>query len=645
MNKNLKLSVVALSLLLIVMSVGYAAYSVVLTITGTSTISASAWDVHFENIGAGVNDTVLKMVTPTTAPTISADKHDVTFAVTLNVGEEYAFIVDDKNAGTIEAYLDTYNVVVDGTTYNSNKWNNNYLSYAAVWTDTGVSFAQGNTLAAGASRNVTVTVRYEQPETSSDLPSTDATHTFVVHLNWIQGNYLKSGELLAKTNTINFDAGAYTLSETSRSITNGNSVGTLPTVSGIPDGYGLAGWYTDNTYTTKVTEDTIPTGSTTYYAKITTAYKDTVLNGANPAVATDMVPVTIANDGTVTYANIYDEWYNYTNKTWANAAKLIASPSKTYKAGDTISEADIETYLVWIPRYKYELWNVGVSDVTSSQVPKTIPVTFESSTTAKSTGSTDGTYLTHPAFTWGSTELNGIWVSKFEVTGSISAVTSKPKINPLVGERVGGFWNALKAYDTKDLSHMMKNTEWGAVAYLTTSIYGKNSEVYINNDSNRITGCGGTTASAASTTSCTNAYASVTNYPQSTTGNISGIFDMSGGALEYMAAYRSGSVGTSSLTVDTINANSNYFDIYNSSSTGTSYNYRILGDATGEMGPITSLVSSWYHDYANFVSASGPWFWRGGYYDDTNRAGMFFFWGYEGRTDLVGGSRMVLSPE
>ena len=90
MNKKLKLSVVALSLLLIVMSVGYAAYSVVLTITGTSTISASTWDVHFENIGAGVNDTVLKMATPTTAPTISADKHDVTFAVTLNVGEEYA---------------------------------------------------------------------------------------------------------------------------------------------------------------------------------------------------------------------------------------------------------------------------------------------------------------------------------------------------------------------------------------------------------------------------------------------------------------------------------------------------------------------------------------------------------------------------
>src|SRR5574344_2554620 len=170
MKKNtLKLSVLVLSVLLIVMSVGYAAYSVVLNITGTSTISASTWDVHFENIGAGIAATGYTMATPSTAPTISADKHDVTFAVTLNVGEEYAFTVDAKNAGTIEAYLDTYNVVVDGTTYNSNKWNNNYLSYAAVWTDTGASFAQGDTLASGASRNVTVTVRYEQPVTSSDI--------------------------------------------------------------------------------------------------------------------------------------------------------------------------------------------------------------------------------------------------------------------------------------------------------------------------------------------------------------------------------------------------------------------------------------------------------------------------------------------
>ncbi|HPZ24086.1 MAG TPA: hypothetical protein PLC25_04535, partial [Bacilli bacterium] len=158
-------------------------------------------------------------------------------------------------------------------------------------------------------------------------------------------------------------------------------------------------------------------------------------------------------------------------------------------------------------------------------------------------------------------------------------------------------------------------------------------------------GCGGTTASEAETTTCTNAYASVTSYPQSTTGNISGIFDMSGGAWEYMAAYRSGTVGSSGLTVDTINANSNYFDIYNSASGDTTYNYRILGDATGENGPITSYRSSWYQDYANFVNSSGPWFLRGGYCGATDYAGVFYFNVYTGDASGYYGSRLVLVPE
>ena len=196
-----------------------------------------------------------------------------------------------------------------------------------------------------------------------------------------------------------------------------------------------------------------------------------------------------------------------------------------------------------------------------------------------------------------------------------------------------------------DTSHMMKNTEWGAVAYLTASIYGKNSEVYINNDSNYITGCGGATASASQTSSCTNAYASVTSYSQSTTGNISGIFDMSGGAWEYMAAYRSGTVGSSGLTVATINANSNYFDIYNSASSDTTYNYRILGDATGEMGPMTSNVGSWYNDWAYMVSSSYPWVLRGGLYQNSTNSGIFCYNAREGVVHEYYGSRMVLSPE
>ena len=58
---------------------------------------------------------------------------------------------------------------------------------------------------------------------------------------------------------------------------------------------------------------------------------------------------------------------------------------------------------VWIPRYKYKLFNVS-GTTTSAQM---IEIEFENSTTSKSSGSQNGEWLTHPAFTFGTTELNG----------------------------------------------------------------------------------------------------------------------------------------------------------------------------------------------------------------------------------------------
>ena len=37
-------------------------------------------------------------------------------------------------------------------------------------------------------------------------------------------------------------------------------------------------------------------------------------------------------------------------------------------------------------------------------------------------------------------------------------------------------------YKRSSDSHMMKNTEWGAVAYLTLSKYGINKDININNN-------------------------------------------------------------------------------------------------------------------------------------------------------------------
>ena len=208
---------------------------------------------------------------------------------------------------------------------------------------------------------------------------------------------------------------------------------------------------------------------------------------------------------------------------------------------------------------------------------------------------------------------------------------------------------------------MMKNTEWGAVAYLSHSKYGINAEVNINNNSSYKTGYSALPSTNQQTYPGTygdgntynNAYNTSIGYLATTTGNISGIYDMSGGAHEYVAGYMSGQLGSSGFSATTLaNYDSKYYDVYSSSSTMTSYQYRILGDATGEMGPFKTYLdgdnnsryhNSWYGDYSNFVDSTSPWFARGGHYINGVLAGQFYFSGGTGGAYTYIGFRLVLS--
>ena len=213
-------------------------------------------------------------------------------------------------------------------------------------------------------------------------------------------------------------------------------------------------------------------------------------------------------------------------------------------------------------------------------------------------------------------------------------------------------------YKRNNDSHMMKNTEWGAVAYLSHSKYGINTEVRINNNSSFITGYAaidsadeskypGTSGTDASVTL---PYNTTTGYKASTTGNITGIYDMSGGAYEYMASLRSETYGSSGFDATTLKAyNSKYYDEYDGSSEWTKYSKRILGDATGEMGTFYQKLyddytqNSWYVDGSYFVDSSYPWFIRGGLYSDGVLAGQFYFSHRTGDDDRNVGFRLVLT--
>lgn len=375
---------------------------------------------------------------------------------------------------------------------------------------------------------------------------------------------------------------------------------------------------------------------------ITIGEKDAYVDnsGASAPVLSDgLIPVTIADDGTVTYADFSKEWYNYDEKIWANS--VILKSDIDYEVGSVISEYDIAAYFVWIPRFKYELFSIDGSSSGSGN-EQTINIEFESVSDEKSTGNENTQWYTHPAFTFGDDELPGIWVAKFEISGSVSNTTVLPSRIALVSKKVSIFYDSLLDFsDDHNIdadSHMIKNTEWGAIAYLSYSDYGINEEIRINNNNDFITGCGASSDNASSSSECSIEYGSgVSSYPQSTTGNISGIFDMAGGAFEYTMSnmqnedgeFNSGSAGfTDSIDNEYYNSYEYqlYYDIY------TGY---IIGDATYE-------TKNWFNDSIYFVNGNYPWALRGGSCSSSSLAGIFAFGVATGTSGSNATTRLVI---
>ena len=172
---------------------------------------------------------------------------------------------------------------------------------------------------------------------------------------------------------------------------------------------------------------------------------------------------------------------------------------------------------------------------------------------------------------------------------------------------------------------MMKNDEWGAVAYLSRSKYGKNDEVTINSNSSYYTGGGSG-----------NAYAT-TNTAQSTTGNVWGVYDMSGGAWEYVAAYvNNGNTNLTKYGASLVNSSDartkNVYTKASSDSYENNYqqNKGVYGDAVYETSTSGNGTTSWYSDSSHFPYTSGPFFGRGGVYSNGSGAGVFYFHYYNG---------------
>ena len=372
-----------------------------------------------------------------------------------------------------------------------------------------------------------------------------------------------------------------------------------------------------------------------------------IAKGVNrPQLTSGMTPIKWVNGvETVTTADD-SSWYDYSNKLWANAKTADGS------------------YWVWIPRYAYKIstgWHTSTAgtidiiflkkDTTENSSSETIQTSDYSITGTN----TSNAYFLEPAFQneTGNTKY-GFWVAKFEMSNTTSLPKSVPNVSSLRSITIGNMYTYSQNMSTNTSygwsnvdTHMMTNYEWGAVAYLSWSIYGKNSEVWINNSSTYITGCAGSSVSASNYSGCQNAYNTATGQNASTTGNITGIYDMSGGAYEYTAAYVNNgnsnlSAYGSNILSSTINKN-----VYSITTDSQANNYdankNVYGDAVYETSS-TGSGTGWNSDYSYMPNSSSPWFIRGGIYNYTSSAGVFYFSIHNGDANGYYSFRLVVLP-
>ena len=355
----------------------------------------------------------------------------------------------------------------------------------------------------------------------------------------------------------------------------------------------------------------------------------------------------IANNGDAIWYDYKTGSGDHKQSRWANAVDTNGS------------------YYVWIPRYAYKI----TSKTTDATKAGTIDVKFVPNKGSKATDGTSCTiatsnidsasqYIVHPAFCadvnmggYGQ-ELSGIWMAKYEACNVDSKPVSKPNTSSWRTISVGDCYTNSYNYARNMDSHLFKNSEWGAVAYLTHSKYGRNAnEISINNSTGFYTGRSagvpgydGMPTSAAGTYE----YNTTEGMLASTTGNIYGVYDMSGGAFEFAASFNKNYSG---------NYFSNYgssFASYNGKSTkyATAYNGTssriptsnncILGDTAYEFRVNTYKV--WFNDYAVCADSTNPFSSRGSYYGDGCNAGIFYMnefkgeatWSYSFRVCLPG---------
>ena len=345
-------------------------------------------------------------------------------------------------------------------------------------------------------------------------------------------------------------------------------------------------------------------------------------------------------------------WFDYNNQEWANAVVLTETAKNSKSVGDvvevdtndkkygtntdnTIDSLDVYAMYVWIPRFSYTIRRKIVTSAGTDYLyygDDTIPnsptltdtntrpikvgaidVKCVSKNAPKETGSGYYNYgnsvsgwYTMPAFTFGSTELNGIWMSKFLTSSTSNAYNDRNIVNctddncsysdnlrtlpnmqaltmayvstkfkhvffsEISLNRSGGVY---RVNNSTENIHLSRNSEWASLIYLSYSIYGRygNSDYQLDDKYVSPNARSGSTAKTGK--NCYNLQINScvvsnsvpydnTTYGGwgSTTGNITGVYDVvfNDGANLIVAA------ASQNVITSKVGNYANYFDIVDS---------------------------------------------------------------------------------
>ncbi len=247
----------------------------------------------------------------------------------------------------------------------------------------------------------------------------------------------------------------------------------------------------------------------------------------------------IYSDSSWKVADENSTWYNYENKEWANAVILKEGINKN--VGEIVDiQNDVQGIFVWIPRYEYKI--DGENNISINFINKF---------------SSNNDYIIPKAFTFGDKELSGIWVGKYQTNGDIDNPTILSNSTPITNQNIKTYFETAQKFNkylSNGDSHMAKNSEFGAVIYLSRSKYGLVNET-------------------------------------STTSNETGIYDINGSTQEYTMSVYNKIIKNSGFTTE-LDSNEKYYDNYDILDTT-----KIIGEGISEIQDSTS----------SFVTEENPW--------------------------------------